>query len=387
MLARSLFFRLICLLLAGPGALPAPAATIHVPADRPTVQAGVDAARDGDVVLVAPGVYREAIEIRHKTITLASRFLESGDSSDVEKTVLERRGKSAFVVLVDESVGPETRIVGLTIRNGDDGISCHARIHVENNRFTRNKDALDYEGGGGVCRNNVFERNRDDGIDLDGACAVLIEDNIITNNEDDGIEIRLHEYSGDLLSVVIRGNVISRNDEDGIQLIDYPDRSDREIRIERNVFERNAMAAVGCMANGETKENYQAASIPERVELIHNTFVGNEYGVTGGDNMLVLNNVFSSTRRTALKKVDGQSVVSHVLFWKNRKDDERSNLEDAVFRADPRLTRELRLTTESPCVDAGAAYFERPGRWTYSAPEGSFRGDAPDLGAFELTEE
>ena len=79
-------------------------------------------------------------------------------------------------------------VQALTIRNGDDGISCHARIHVENNRFTRNKDALDYEGGGGVCRNNVFEKNGDDGIDLDDGCAVLIEDNVITNNDDDGID-------------------------------------------------------------------------------------------------------------------------------------------------------------------------------------------------------
>ncbi len=44
--------------------------TIRVPADRPTIQAAVDGARSGDLVLVSPGTYHEAVKITAKGITL-----------------------------------------------------------------------------------------------------------------------------------------------------------------------------------------------------------------------------------------------------------------------------------------------------------------------------
>ena len=34
--------------------------TIRVPADKPTIQAAVDAAEKGDLILISPGVYKEA---------------------------------------------------------------------------------------------------------------------------------------------------------------------------------------------------------------------------------------------------------------------------------------------------------------------------------------
>ncbi|MFP6672308.1 MAG: right-handed parallel beta-helix repeat-containing protein [Pirellulaceae bacterium] len=365
--------------------------TIHVPADHGRIQQAIDAANDGDTVLVAPGVYRESLQLKGKQITLASRFLMTADKKDVERTVLdgkatgeEKNSRGNTLIRVAGDVGPKTRIIGFTIKNGDDGISCSAKIEIAHNRFINNGDAIDYEGGGGLCRHNLFEKNRDDAVDLDGATEATIEDNLILNSGDDGIEIRLHKYSGKLLNIVIRRNQIIGSGEDGIQIIDYPDKSDRVIRIERNVIAKTKMAALGCMANGNTGENYEAADIPERIEFFHNTLVDNQYGITGGDSLLAFNNVIVGTEKIAFKEVDGNSLLAFNLLWDNEIDQQGSNLEKgSTILKNPQLTKDYHLSKGSPCVDAGSSLYKRGETVLLEIPRSAWRGRAPDLGAFE----
>jgi len=361
---------------------------IKVPEDRATIQAAIDAAANGDTVLVAPGKYPGGIVLGGKAITLASYYLTKRDVRHVSGTVLGAEGKKrwAFVLKVEKDVGPGARIIGFTFLNANDGITCSAPVEIAHNRFTDCKDGIDYEGGGGVCRDNVFERNLDDGIDLDWDCDVVIERNAIRDNRDDGIEIRFYPYKGaKTLQIVVRENVISGNGEDGIQVIDHPGPSNRVLRVERNLIAGTRRAAIGFMDEAKSAEDYRAAAMPDRVLVIGNTFLDNKYGLTGGGNLFVINNVFARTARTALKGCTGGAVAAHNLFWQNGRDFDPDNgvLKSGVLVADPKLDEEGCPGAGSPCIDAGTAGFRWKDQWILKAPRSSYAGRSPDLGACE----
>jgi len=98
----------------------ASAATIYVPTGQPTIQAGIDAAVDGDTVLVATGTYVENIDFLGKTITVQSEM-------GYKTTAIDGSQMGSVVTFVNGE-SEETLLDGFEIRNGYNnvggGINC-----------------------------------------------------------------------------------------------------------------------------------------------------------------------------------------------------------------------------------------------------------------------
>jgi hypothetical protein len=86
-------------------------AVLHVPQEHATIQAAIDASISGDVVLVAPGAYHEALTFRGRRITLKSTAGPAEtilDGSSFEMSILTARGGENL----------STRVEGFTFRHG-----------------------------------------------------------------------------------------------------------------------------------------------------------------------------------------------------------------------------------------------------------------------------
>ena len=137
------------------------AATIHVPADKPTIQAGIDAAADGDTVLVAKGTYKENIDFQGKAITVIS--------ADGPAATIIQGDLTHPVVFFHNNETRKSVINGFTIKDGG-------------------FPGFGYTGGGGVAAldaypsilNNIITDNQCHGVDSESA-GPLVQGNTIAN--------------------------------------------------------------------------------------------------------------------------------------------------------------------------------------------------------------
>jgi len=177
--------------------------TINIPEDYPTIQEGINASSNGDIVLVQPGTYVENINFNGKNITVASLFLTTQDETYISQTIIDGNQNGSVVSFIS---GEEwsAKIIGFTITNGfaqmsasfpgGGGIKCvNSSPTIENNIIKENNCDLYIHGGGIYCEkssshilNNAIYYNEGayygGGIFVSDTSAVLIKGNIIYNN-------------------------------------------------------------------------------------------------------------------------------------------------------------------------------------------------------------
>jgi parallel beta-helix repeat protein len=209
--------------------------TINVPADQATIQAAINAANNGDTVLVAPGTYVENINFNGKAITVKS-------SAGPAATIIDGNTNGS-VVTFNTNETTSSVLSGFTIRNGlssfsSPGLGFGGGIYISGasptitgNVITGNQAAqgtgIAVQGASPIIQNNKISENTNipccvpgglggGGILLLDTVSPQILNNLITNNTLDGAEGGgLTLYSAG--TPTIQGNLISGNSVSGLE--------------------------------------------------------------------------------------------------------------------------------------------------------------------------
>jgi hypothetical protein len=150
--------------------------TIRVPEDQPTIQAAVDAATEGDLILVGPGVYNEAVSVETNDITIRGL--------DRNEVILDGEFKLTNGIKVVEANG--VTVENMTARqytgNGFywTGVDGYRGAYLTSYR-TGDYGVYAFDSVNGIFENSYASGSRDAGFYI-GQCYVCnaVMDNVIS---------------------------------------------------------------------------------------------------------------------------------------------------------------------------------------------------------------
>ena len=357
-LSFSLAFRGMCVFVWGTASMPlcflqAEAATITVgPAgDCTTIQEAVNAANEGDEVVVSPGVYVENVLMTGRNITL--RSTDPDNASVVETTIID--GNQAGTTLTLEGSETEDCVVeGLTIRNGLDpdvgGVQGnYSMATIRYNRIIENR-ATTFNGAirhaNGLIQGNFISDNESGpthgggGI---GHCDATIIENVIVNNIGHGKGGGIHDCSG---ARVVSQNIIANNwavNGGGIG-------GATGALIDNNMIYGNFASDTG-----------GAISNCGNAQIVNNTFVHNQAAGSGGaihgavgDTAFIVNNIFYENSASQDEDIAASVSPEYCCFSSQVLSGPGNIGGDPAF--EDAANNDFHLTLASPCVDAGRVF-------------------------------
>jgi hypothetical protein len=275
--------------------------TIHVPGDYPTIQAGINAANNGDIVLVADGLYYENINFNGKAITVASNFLNDGNESHIENTIIDGSQPShpdtGSVVLFISGEDTNSVLCGFTITGGSG-----TYYSLENYRL--GGGIILFGSGAKICHNiitsntidnsTIYTRCHGGGIFAALSTSLIIANNVISNNTLENYSVLgggISLYSSGLTWIIsnkIINNVINGTGGSGGGIDIFGTNS--ELYIKNNIIKGNQALTNNYGGGGiDVYESYSPV-------FISNNLIAENKGYQGGG-VLVENYVDEDSRK------------------------------------------------------------------------------------------
>ncbi len=279
---------------------------LNVPGDYATIQEAIDAAHDGNVVLVDEGTYFENINFKGKAITVASYYYFDGDTSHISNTIIDgsqnTNPDSGSVVYFISGEDTTSVLCGFTITGGSGsywpgwdmygggGIMMDAGGKVLHNKITGNHlvSTKGLYGAGIVASSYEMKGN------------IVIEQNDITYNSivspkmsgGGGIQIPLRWWKGGYCRV--KNNIISNNSVTctgtfktvgGGLILSLTLPTIGEVIIENNIVSRNELHCVAAIGAGIYVAYFEPGGTiidNNPIPIIQNNIITNNYSQDKG---------------------------------------------------------------------------------------------------------
>lgn len=158
-----------------------------------TIQERIDRARDGDVIVVAPGTYAENLNFRGKRITVRSEAPDNPEQ--VAQTIID--GGAGTAVTFNQGEGAGTLLDGFTIQAPGLEFDHQSVVHLDGTSPTVSRcqfasprspavGVLVAQSTGARLRSNTFRGHRWRAVMISGGSGVEIRGNTFTGQEVDG---------------------------------------------------------------------------------------------------------------------------------------------------------------------------------------------------------